>query len=693
MRRRPLRTAVALALTAMAEAALAQATAPAPAAAASAPAASTADAGAIVVTGQKIQRSTQDTYTSTGVVTSEQIEDLKLRDVRDALKLQGNVYVAPSNNGNNGISIRGLNSEGIGEPGANMRPLMTLSIDGAAQSFEGVRRGQRGSWDVEQIEVARGPQSTLQGRNSLAGSLTVKTFDPTPHWEAAGRLTVGEGDQVAPAMMLSGPLAGESLMFRLAAEQQRGNNGIHHLNPDTAFLSKDHYDNLRGKLLWKPPSLPGFEAKLTLSATTDQPAVGAVSQPWRDRQFDAETTAAEGRRNKVRNHVLELSQRLQPGLTLVSITAHVETDALLTGRGSINDLPYRRDETRVDSDTTQELRLVYDRPGSGITAVGGLFAGHFGNHRDSLVTLGSEGFQDLESRRRDRSLALFGEVTWQFAPLWKLTAGARYDDERSRLAVDDQLVGEIERSRFQHHAFLPKLGLAYALTPTQSVALTASTGYRAGFREEGRDVAPEYLRSYELAYRSAWQGGRVLFNANLFHYDWRDQQISVPVGSAGLTYTDNVGRSHVDGAEVSLTWRQGRWLDVGASLGLTRAVLDEALMTVVDADFSGKEFPEAPRVSGGLWGTVRFHGGWFLSADVTARSRAWATGDLYNRSDLRVPGRAVLGLRGGYEVGALSVVLWVDNATNRQYISGRDTRGGVYVGDARRAGVTLSARY
>ncbi|MEF7613146.1 TonB-dependent receptor [Aquincola sp. MAHUQ-54] len=687
-RRHPLTAlAAACACLGFAPAAWAQA---APAASASAPAADSPST--IVITGQKVRRTSQDTYTSTGVVSGQQLEDLNLRDLRDALKLQGNIYVAPSNNGNNGISIRGINSEGLGDPGGNMRPLTTLVIDGAAQSFEGVRRGQRGTWDVEQIEVARGPQSTLQGRNSLAGAVTVKTNDPTDFWEGAARLNAGEGDLFGRAAMLSGAL-GRDWSFRLAAESARGHKGIRYTQPIDAFLDDDEYRNVRAKLRWRPQALRGFEAKLTLSDTMDDPAVAAVSAPYFDRVYDSSSGTAEARRNKVRNRVLELSYELQPGVTVASITAHVDTDALLTGLGAIQGLAYDRDEVRADSDTTQEFRYTYAPPGSAITGVAGVFVGRFGNTRDSLVTVGGNALQDLDSQRRDRSAAVFGEATWAFHPLWKLTLGARYDHERSTLRFNDRLAGEVERSRFSHHAFLPKVALARELSPTSSLAFTVATGYRAGFREEGRDIDPEYLTSYEVAYRSSWLEGRMLLNANAFHYDWRDQQLSVAQGSAGLMTTENVGRSSVDGAELSLLWRQGRRLDVGGSLGLTRSKIEDGRMTVIQRDFSGKEFPEAPRLSGGLWATARFGSGWFVSADLAARSKAWATGDLDNQKDFRVPGRTILGLRGGYEGEWTSVVVWVDNLADKEYLTGRDTRGGAYVGDPRRVGVTLTARF
>ncbi|MCW5625051.1 MAG: TonB-dependent receptor plug domain-containing protein, partial [Burkholderiales bacterium] len=281
------------------------------------------------IKGEKIKRSQQDTYTSTGVITGQQIEDLGIKDMRDALKLQGNVYVAPSNNGNNGISIRGINSEGIGEPGANVRSLTTLTIDGAAQSFEGMRRGARGSWDVEQIEVLRGPQSTLQGRNSLAGAVVIKTHDPTDYWEGAARITAGERDLFSPAFMLSGPIS-DDFSFRISGETARGNKGITYSIPEAASLDDDEYRNTRVKLRFRPTAAPQLEMKLTVANTMDDPAVTAVSSPYFNRQLNFKPNDnyyIDFRRNDVRNRVLELSYGLSPGITVSSITTQVQTDA------------------------------------------------------------------------------------------------------------------------------------------------------------------------------------------------------------------------------------------------------------------------------------------------------------------------------------------------------------------------------
>jgi len=113
--------------------------------------------------------------------------------------------------------------------------------------------------------------------------------------------------------------------------------------------------------------------------------------------------------------------------------------------------------------------------------------------------------------------------------------------------------------------FLPKAGLAYDLTDNQTVAGTATKGYRSGYAEAVigsgtiNRVAPEYLWSYEMAYRSRWLEDRLQVNANTFYYDYRDQQLVVDNPFIiGASTTQNVAKSHAYGAEIDVRWKPSR---------------------------------------------------------------------------------------------------------------------------------------
>ena len=234
----------------------------------------------ITVTGEKTEREYFRTTTSVGVVTGERIEQEQIQDIHEAINSTANAISTRAAGNNSGITIRGINSEGLSQnQSANSAPVIAVIVDGAVQNGEAVRRGVRSVWDVEQVEVLRGPQSTLQGRNATAGAVFVKTRDPTFHWYAMAEQMLGTHDLSSTGLTLSGPLVANELAFRVAGQIYRSNMDITYTDPRNNVLGEDRFDNIRGKVLWTPSSLPGLRALLTVAHTDDRPGRNSVTGP------------------------------------------------------------------------------------------------------------------------------------------------------------------------------------------------------------------------------------------------------------------------------------------------------------------------------------------------------------------------------------------------------------------------------
>lgn len=654
----------------------------------------------LVVTGTKIERTRLDNYASTAVLTQDELEDLGINDIKDAVQRQGNVFYAPSNNGNNGITIRGINSEGVGSNGANIRPMMALTIDGATQSVEGVRRGQRGMWDVSQVEVYRNPQPTLMGRNALAGAINIETNDPTQYTEAAGRVKFDSYGGNHLAAMLSGAIS-DDFSLRFAAEKIDTKNGISYTDPSLAFLGEDDYQNYRAKLLYQPMSNPELTVKLTVSYTEDDPAIQAIDGKPEDRQYNGQSPV-EHRFNKVANYIGDVNYDFTNDWSARSITAYTTTNANLQGYGSFcaSDscdvrLPYQRDEYRNDSDFSQEFRAVRKQNEDGLSGIVGLYFGSYTNDRKGYIpkTLVFQGL-DLESESSSKSSAIFGEVRKEFKNGFELTAGARYSYDTTDTLFNDFVTSTYTKTTYKSDAFMPSGSIAYRFGEFSKIALSYSRGYRAGFQDRYITVKPEYINDYEIAYRTSFLENSLQLNVNAFIYDWKDQQISVPNtavdGHIGETRTENAEQSLLYGSELDLRYFYGA-TTIGGSLGLLKTEIVKFTSQTTGLDYSGNEFPEAPRASGSLWVNTRFADHWFVSGDVTGRTRSYQSGDLSN--EVYVPGYGVVNARIGYEHSNYSVIFNVDNILDKQYISGKDVNGGQYVGSERKFGITLNAKY
>ncbi|MEM8844284.1 MAG: TonB-dependent receptor [Pseudomonadota bacterium] len=337
---------------------------------------------AISVTGQKVERDLQETTDSVTVFTQDEIEEAGVEDLRDAFRLAPNVNFSPSNNGNNGITIRGINSEGVGSPGGNQTPLSSFVLDGAAQSLEGTRKGGRGVWDVESIEILRGPQIAI-GRNALAGAVLVNTNDPAPFFETSFRLGFDtEGRE--RAVMFNTPL-GEQFAFRFAYEELDKSKNIDYLDPSLEFLDNEDFYNSRAKLSFNPTALPEFNAQFTWSSAHDDPAITAVDlEPpagFSKRTLSNSFESIETRINDVDNYIFDMNYAVNSNLQLTSVSTYTVTKTKFDAPAPT----VTRDEEREDFDFSQDLRATYTSQNGRFRILAGGFIGRYKNERDSFV--------------------------------------------------------------------------------------------------------------------------------------------------------------------------------------------------------------------------------------------------------------------------------------------------------------------
>ncbi|MEM1384425.1 MAG: TonB-dependent receptor [Pseudomonadota bacterium] len=634
-----------------------------------------------MIEGEKIDRSYVDTHASVGVVTGEQVDELNIDDLKDSFRYVGNVRFFEGNRGNNGFVIRGINSEGVTEP-TNNAPVTSVIIDGATQSVESTRRGARGIWDIEQIEIFRGPQSTLQGRGALAGAVIVETRDPTFFYEAGAEFVGGQDKRRDAAFYLSGPIIQDQLAVRLSGEARQRDLDIDFNVPENEVLAEDRYRNLRGKLLFEPSFLPDLSVLLTASTTFDRPGVRAVnSEDFFDREFNsAPTTAVERREATNNNYIAEIGYAITDDLFLTSITSFIDSELEISTPAGLS---FEREESRAGEDITQDLRLEIGSAGDAFSGVLGGFFGNFTLPRTSLVTVGNglTVIQDLTSDNKTRNLSVYGDVRWEFVEDLSLLAGLRYTNE----TVENTATGtsfnapiDVDASA-DFNVFLPKIGLAYKLTDNQSIAVTAQRGYRSGFTEVSGDlirtVDPEFLWNYELAYRAESPQGRWFFGATAFFYDYSNQQIPITVfdGQIPITRTENAGSSRSFGAEFEGRYIFEQGLDVFGSLGLLQTEFRS--LDTAAGDFEGNEFPEAPAVTASLGATYQHDTGLFVSGDVVYTDSFFSSGSISNDPALKVDNSVELGLRAGFEHEFWKLTVYAENLLDAEIITSLNNNG------------------
>ncbi|GGF74695.1 TonB-dependent receptor [Azorhizobium oxalatiphilum] len=666
---------------------------------------------AITVYGAKMSNVLQDTSASVGIVTSGEIVDGQIRDFRQAFRRLGNVM--DGDWADNGFIIRGVNSEGLVPGGA---PLASLYIDGVQQTTRGARRGARGLWDVEQVEVYRGPQSTLSGRAALAGAIYIKSKDPTFDKAAELSGTIGTGGLYGTAFMLNTPLVGNQVAMRLSGEFERSKNDINY----PTFANYDRYDEfttdtyyqLRGKILFQPDQFPDTRALLSYSFAHDDPYVRDIGGPglgfrFPDRRGDYQAPAyIEYRPTDVHNIGFELTHDLSSTLRFTSMSAYSYANAERASpnygtAGEINTYNgYYKDVL-----ASQELRLNYT--GDRFTWVAGLYGAYEDekNHYDRTVSSFQNQIQ--YNTQKTTNFAGFGEATYEFLPSWKITAGGRVDYTKQDITQYLQRIRPLGAlpvvmtnyaTGFDEINVVPKFGLSKQLTEGQTVGVTYSQGFRTGgasydtIEAVPYTYAPEYASTYELFYKGNLLDNRLTINANLFYTRYTDQQVQMQFDPADLLSRRilNAASSKAYGFEFEPSFKVTNNFTAFMSVGYVHTEFEE-FDSIVYGDLAGMPFPEAPEWTVAFGGQYTFDNGIYVGADAKYTSSYLAR--LGTLPHDYLDSRWILNAQVGYKTGRWEFIAFAENLLNEEYFVYNDNDIAATLGEGRRVGLNVRAKF
>ncbi|MEM9495152.1 MAG: TonB-dependent receptor [Pseudomonadota bacterium] len=211
----------------------------------------------IIVTGTKQNLTLQEAEVSVEVFNEERLERENLFDIDDVLLRTPNI----STNGSTAaFSVRGIARNGVG---GGQGVTSNVYLDGAPITQFALTYGFDTVWDVGQVEVLRGSQSTVQGRNALAGAVVLRTNDPTYEWEARLRGRYGDFETAQVAGVISGPIIEDQLAFRIAADYQTTDGFATNGFTGVDYNARENI-LLRGKLLAEPAFAPDLRVEMTV---------------------------------------------------------------------------------------------------------------------------------------------------------------------------------------------------------------------------------------------------------------------------------------------------------------------------------------------------------------------------------------------------------------------------------------------
>ncbi|WP_422419465.1 TonB-dependent receptor [Pseudomonas sp. GZD-222] len=573
----------------------------------------------ITVTGEKINRTLEQTQSSVAVVTEQQLREKADHDLVDVFARTPGVY---NQAGNENWGIRGVPVSGFDDQGpATLNGAVSVFVDGAQQPNRALTLSPMPLWDAEQVEVFLGPQSTTQGRNSLAGAVVIQTRNPTFEPSFSAQTNVGNYGEYGAAVAGGGSIVDDKIAGRLAVDYQEGDGYIDNIaTHDDA--NPNRTSNARGKLL----VLPNDDTEVLLTYAHGEHRQGDRSvmrenDKVRYYKISSNTKAFDNLKQDTVS--AKIDYRLNDNWSLTSLTANTSSDYSarldFDQNADENSVILRKQEGDLFS---QELRLNYTA--DTVKSFVGAYYGHNTNKFHDRLLFDDELFGTAKGDTTIENKAVFGEINWTFAPRWTLITGLRYDHETNDTDIDQDdfsSPGEVNKS---FDAVLPKLGIDYELAAGQYLGFMVQKGYRGGgvnVRAGGghESYDPEYTTNYELSYRGSFYDNTLRTRANLYYTDWKDQQVSVLDPNTDFVHVFNAGSSDIKGLEVFVEKDIGEQLTLNAGGAITDGKYKD-FVTGDGRDMSGESFLYAPKYKMSVGATYRWNDRLTLNTDATYQS-------------------------------------------------------------------------
>jgi iron complex outermembrane receptor protein len=680
--------------------------------------AQTAELDEVVVTARKRDESFQDVPVTMSVFTETLIRDAGIQRPSDFIQMVPNMTLVETQNaGNAFVVVRGISQA------RNSEPSVAVQVDGVLETNPA--EFNRELFDIRQIEVLKGPQGALYGRNAIGGAIIVTTREPGDEFEASVKAGYGNESSLRGQANVSGPI-GDTMGFRASVNYYETDGFL-----DNVFLGEkaDPVEDLSARLrfLWEPSDQFTGDLRLSMSNLDTKALYFVIPRDDEANPFSTFTTAPDA------NDVSEQIQLDNPGVnerdifnaalkldfgvgdgTLTSVSAFNTTEELLTGdaydfRPAANSIFMALFGTDLnqsqflDVETySQEIRYTSPTEGRFRWIAGAYFVhtdrfistgnnvddgtGVFPVYRVPRIGVPNPSFSFLADEQDNDAWAVFANATIEVTDRFEIDAAIRYDeDKRENTTITPEAFlpvgtppgssGQVRSETWSEPQ--PKITLRYA--PTESLAFYGgwSRGFRSGgFNQTGvgavadaNNVAgvndlfeAEVAETFEVGMKSQFLDNRLNVNVSLFSTESENGYFFVFLAANS---TQNLGNLDADyeGAEIDLNWHVTDRFDVYASYGYT------------DSEITGMEDPtvignEAPLVSSDTY-NLGLQYAWPVGGDLefSIRSDYRHTGrtwwEPYNTTS-RDPVDIVDG-RIGLRSERWSATIWGRNLTDEEY--------------------------
>jgi iron complex outermembrane receptor protein len=534
----------------------------------------------VTVTAQRRAERLQDVPVAVTAFTAAEIEARGIASTRDVLPMTPNVtYDESFTVGNSFVSVRGVAQIN------NADSPVAIVVDGVPQNSQKQLRMEL--FDVERIEVLKGPQGALYGRNAIGGAINIVTREPSNDFDGWAQVGAGSGNLRSASGAVSGPIVDDKLLFRLSGAYKDSDGTI-----ENVFLHEkvDFYESkdIRARFMILATdaltidvrgSYSDIDGGAVMDASMDPALTGNANRKVLPRSNILGNSARE-----ISDATVKIDWRTDIG-TLTAITGYtdltedyygdldfcnpVDCPAGIFGLGpqadqrQVLDVTLLSQEVRLASPDNQRLRWI----------VGGFYLGTERN-LDTIAHLLIPGIPGIplisnaEENDND-AYSAFAQVDYDITDRTTVGVSLRYDrDNREQTNASDPTRPTRSKS---FSDVQPRVVIDHKFTKDQLVYATYATGFRSGGFNGvgGRPFDAETLQNYEVGYKSTWWDSRLRLNAAVFQSRSEDYQFFyLDFNQGGAQVIDNLDKVEFTGAELEWQVQATRYWTLLGAVGL-----------------------------------------------------------------------------------------------------------------------------
>jgi iron complex outermembrane receptor protein len=679
----------------------------------------------VIVTAQKKEELLQRLPLAVTAFNSEKVEDFRLWNSKDLSGIVPGLYASNPGDGRNVISIRGITS-------TSYDPAVTTYIDGVSQFNLDTYIPQL--FDVERIEVLRGPQGTLYGRNAMGGIINVITKQPSNRTQGFVELNAGNYSSGRYVAGIRTPLVRNKLFLGVTGLYEHTDGFYKNAYTNSSF---DKQHALGGN--YSLHYLPAERWKIVLNvkhlANRNNgafPLAGSLSDALAD-PFTVNQDAV----TELVDNTFNASASIQYFARSVNITSQTAYQS-----------NYRYYKTPIDADfgpidgitiinnygpvwnkvkaLTQEIRFASVSP-SRLKWTGGLFlfaqqsptkqATHFG--KDAAMV----GSPDIDyaiinsSKIKNKGAAVYTQLSYALDKKWEISGGLRYDYQHTSANVlgeylpdgapDPVFETRSDTTATAHYnAISPKVSISLQPSKNNNLYLSFSRGYRTGgLTQLSSDPSqpplyaykPEYSNNVEFGSKNMLLNNRFRVNAAVFYTSVTNAQVPSLILPDAVTITRNAGQLKSKGIEAELAATLIKGLELMYNIGYTHAEYTTLKLSQggAEVDLKGNKQIFTPDITSMLAAQYSLDLCKRAAIKLVVRGEWFYNGTTYFdfANNIRQAPYHLLNARLGITSRHLELMLWARNLADKKYIAYAYDFGAVHLGRPATYGVTVKAMF